>query len=130
MTYRKFPSHGVDGAPRLLDVGLGLTLALQATMFRQSDFSTVYAAVASLSRLFALAGAHLALVGIFLVARFRWVERGVEHNRLVTSHRKLGPWSLYLISFHFLFIVFSSAGQDGVMLAVEMCRLLNRMASM
>jgi hypothetical protein len=91
VTYRKFPSRGVDGAPRLLDVGLGLKLALQTTMLRQSDFPTFYAAVASFSRLFALTGAHLALVGIFLVAQFRWVERGVEHNRLVTWHRKLGP---------------------------------------
>ncbi|MTA86091.1 MAG: hypothetical protein F2555_04920, partial [Actinobacteria bacterium] len=97
---------------------------------RQSDVSTVYAAVATFSRLCALTGTYFALVGIFLVARIPWVERGVGHDRLVTWHRKLGPWSLYLIGFHVLFIVLSSAGQDGVMLAVEMWRMLNGLSWM
>ncbi len=129
-TYRKFSSRGVDGASGLLGIGLGLTLALQVTTMRQSDVSTVYAAVATFSRFCALTGTYFALVGIFLVARIPWVERGVGHDRLVTWHRKLGPWSLYLIGFHVLFIVVSSAGQDGVMLAVEMWRMLNGMAWM
>jgi predicted ferric reductase len=129
-TSRKFSSRGVDGASGLLGIGLGLTLALQVTTMRQSDVSTVYAAVATFSRLCALTGTYFVLVGIFLVARIPWVERGVGHDRLVTWHRKLGPWSLYLIGFHVLFIVVSSAGQDGVMLAVEMWRMLNGMAWM
>ena len=129
-TYRKFSSSGVDGACGLLGIGLGLTLALQVTTMRQSDVSTVYAAVATFSRLCALTGSYFALVGIFLVARIPWVERGVGHDRLVTWHRNLGPWSLYLIGFHVLLIVFSSAGQDGVMLAVEMWRMLIGMAWM
>jgi predicted ferric reductase len=130
VTYREFSSRGVDGASGLLGIGLGLTLALQVTTMRQSDVSTVYAAVATFSRLCALTGTYFALVGIFLVARIPWVERGVGHDRLVTWHRKLGPWSLYLIGFHVLFIVLSSAGQDGVMFAAEMWRMLNGMAWM
>ena len=63
-----------------------------------------------------------------MVARIPWVERGVGHDRLVIWHPKLGPWSLYLIGFHVLFIALSSAGQDGVMSAVEMWRMLNGMA--
>ncbi len=43
--YRKFSSRGVDRASGLLGIGLGLTLALQVTTMRQSDLSTVYAAV-------------------------------------------------------------------------------------
>ncbi len=83
-TYRNFSSRGVDGASGLLGIGLGLTLALQVTTMRQSDLSTVYAAVATFSRLCALTGTYFALVGIFLVARILWVERGVCHDRLVT----------------------------------------------
>jgi predicted ferric reductase len=127
-TYRWF--SGKCEMSGLLGIGLGLTLALQVTTMRQSDVSTVYAAVATFSRLCALTGTYFALVGIFLVARIPWVERGVGHDRLVTWHRKLGPWSLYLIGFHVLLIVVSSAGQDGVMLAVEMWRMLNGMAWM
>jgi predicted ferric reductase len=84
----------------------------------------VYAAVASVSRFAALTGTYFAIVGIFLVSRIPWVERGVGHDRLVTWHRKLGPWSLYLIGAHVLFISLSFAGQDQVMLVVELWRML------
>jgi predicted ferric reductase len=91
---------------------------------RQSDISSVYAVVASVSRFAALTGTYFAIVGIFLVSRIPWVERGVGHDRLVTWHRKLGPWSLYLIGAHVLFISLSFAGQDQVMLVVELWRML------
>ena len=126
----KHSSAGTDWAALLLGAGLGLTLALQLTTVRTSDFTSVYAALASASRLSALVGTYFAIVGIFVVARMPWVERGVGHDRLVTWHRKLGPWSLYLIGAHVFFIVMSSAGQDGVMLAVEMWQMLNSMAWM
>jgi predicted ferric reductase len=104
---------------------LGLTLALQVTTMRWSDISTPYAAIASVSRVAALTGTYFAIVGIFLVSRIPWVERGVGHDRLVTWHRKLGPWSLYLIGAHVFFIVLSFAGQDNLPIAVEMWRMLN-----
>ena len=129
-TYKKYSSAGVDWASWFLGIGLGLTLALQVTTMRKSDISSVYAVVASVSRLAALTGTFFAVVGIFLIARIPWVERGVGHDRLVTWHRKLGPWSLYLIGAHVFFIVLSSAGQDGVMLVVEMWRMVNSMAWM
>ena len=123
-TFRKFSSAGTDWAAWALGIGLGLTLALQVTTMRNSDISSVYALVASVSRVAALVGTYFAIVGIFLVARIPWVERGVGHDRLVTWHRKLGPWSLYLIGIHVLFIVLSFAGQDQVSLAVELWRML------
>ena len=125
-TYKKFSSAGVDWASWFLGIGLGLTLALQVTTMRKSDISSAYAFVASFSRLAALTGTYFAIVGIFLVSRIPWVERGVGHDRLVTWHRKLGPWSLYLIGFHVLFIILSFAGQDHVMLIVETWRMLNQ----
>jgi predicted ferric reductase len=124
-TFRKYSSAGTDWASWFLGIGLGLTLALQVTTMRWSDISTPYAAIASISRVAALTGTYFAIVGIFLVSRIPWVERGVGHDRLVTWHRKLGPWSLYLIGAHVFFIVLSFAGQDNVMLAVEPWRMLN-----
>jgi predicted ferric reductase len=124
-TFRKYSSAGTDWASWFLGIGLGLTLALQVTTMRWSDISSPYAAIASISRVAALTGTYFAIVGIFLVSRIPWVERGVGHDRLVTWHRKLGPWSLYLIGAHVFFIVLSFAGQDNVMLAVEMWRMLN-----
>ena len=121
---RKYSSAGTDWAAWLLGIGLGLTLALQLTTMSHSDITSVYSVIASISRAAALVGTYFVIVGIFLVARIPWVERGVGHDRLVTWHRKLGPWSLYLIGFHVLFIVLSFAGQDHVALAVEMWRML------
>ena len=77
----KHSSAGTDWAALLLGGGLGLTLALQLTTVRLSDFNTFYAVVVSISRLAALIGTYFAVVGIFLVARIPWVEKGVGHDR-------------------------------------------------
>ena len=86
-TFKKHSSKGVDWAAWFLGIGLGLTLALQATTMRYSDISTFYAIVATVSRLAALTGTFFAVVGIFLIARIPWVECGVGHDRLVTWHQ-------------------------------------------
>jgi predicted ferric reductase len=120
----KHSSAGTDWAALLLGGGLGLTLALQLTTVRKSDFMTVYANIASLSRLLALVGTYFALIGILLVARIPWVESGVGHDRLVTWHRKLGPWSLYAIGGHVLLVIVSFAGQDSIPLYKELWAML------
>jgi predicted ferric reductase len=123
-TFRKHSAAGVDWAAWFLGIGLGLTLALQITTMRKSDISSFYAIVASISRLAALTGSYFAIIGIFLVARIPAVERGVGHDRLIAWHRKLGPWSLYLILAHVFFIVLSFAGQDHIPLYKEMWTFL------
>ena len=119
-TFRKHSSAGVDWAAWLLGIGLGLTLALQVTTMRKSDIDSIYAIIASISRFAALTGSYFAIVGIFFVARIPAVEKGVGYDRLVAWHRKLGPWSLYLILAHVFFIVLSFAGQDQIPLYKEM----------
>jgi predicted ferric reductase len=123
-TFRKHSAAGVDWAAWFLGIGLGLTLALQVTTMRKSDINSVYSIIASLSRLAALTGSYFAIVGIFFVARIPAVERGVGHDRLVAWHRKLGPWSLYLILIHVLFITLSWAGQDHIPLYKEIWNFL------
>ena len=123
-TFRKFSAAGTDWAALITGGGLGLTLALSATTIRQSDFASVYSTVQSVSRICALVGTYFAIVGVFLVARIPWVERGVGHDRLVTWHRKLGPYSLYLIGAHVLFVLIGFAGQDNIPLYLEMWQLL------
>ncbi len=123
-TFKKHSTAGVDWAAWLLGIGLGLTLALQATTMRASDINSVYAVIASLSRLAALTGSYFAIIGIFFVARIPAVEKGVGHDRLVAWHRKLGPWSLYLILIHFFFVAIAFAGQDQIPLYEELWNLL------
>ena len=108
----------------MLGAGLGLTLALQATTLRAGDIRDFYSVVVTVSRLAALVGTYLSMVGIFLVARIPVVERGVGHDRLVTWHRKLGPWSLYLIGAHVFLIVLGFAGQDQIPLYKELWQFL------
>jgi predicted ferric reductase len=120
----KHSSAGTDWAALVMGAGLGLTLALQMTTVRASDFNSFYAVVVSVSRLAALVGTYFAIVGIFLVARIPWVERGVGHDRLVTWHRKLGPWSLYLVGAHVLLILVGFAGQDSIPLYKELWQFL------
>ena len=123
-TFRKHSAAGVDWAAWVLGMGLGLTLALQATTMSHSDITGFYPIMASLSRLTALTGTYFAIVGIFFVARIPAVERGVGYDRLVAWHRKLGPWSLYLILAHFLLVLVSFAGQDQLPLYRELWNFL------
>jgi hypothetical protein len=67
----KHSAAGTDWAALALGAGLGLTLALQATMLRSVDFAGFYAVVVTVSRLAALVGTYLSVVGIFWWHVFR-----------------------------------------------------------
>ncbi len=117
---------GVDWAALLTGLGLGLTIALQVTTMRRSDINSLYAVISTVSRFSALVGTYLALLGIFLVSRIPWVEQGVGHDRLITWHRKLGPYSLFLVGFHVLFVTLGYAGQGRLALGVELWRFFTQ----
>jgi hypothetical protein len=78
----KHSAAGTDWAALMLGAGLGLTLGLQATTLRAVDFKDFYSVVVTVSRLAALVGTYLSIVGIFLVARIPIVERGVGQPEL------------------------------------------------
>jgi len=111
ISVRKFSAVGTDWAAVLTGLGLGLTVAIELTALRASDISSFYLIIQTISRFAALIGTYFALLGILLVSRIPWVERGVGHDRLITWHRKLGPWSLYLIGLHVLLITVGYAVQ-------------------
>ena len=125
-TIRYSSAAGVDWAALIAGLGLGLTVAMQVTTMTYSDISSPYALITSFSRLCALVGTYFAIVGIFLVARIPFVERGVGHDRLVTWHRKLAPYSLFLIGFHVFFVIFGFAGQDQIPLYKELWNMLTK----
>jgi predicted ferric reductase len=116
----------VDWAALIAGLGLGLTVAMQVTTMTYTDISSVYALITSFSRVCALVGTYFAILGIFLIARIPIVERGVGHDRLVTWHRKLAPYSLFLIGFHVFFIIFGFAGQDQIPLYKELWNMLTK----
>ena len=104
----------------------GLTCATYLETTTSTDWSTVYGVITSISRICALIGAYLSLVGLVLVARIPYVEKSVGHDRLVVWHRKLGPYSMYLVSFHVIFVILGYAGNDRVKLGVELWRMIVR----
>jgi predicted ferric reductase len=124
ISVRKFSAAGTDWAALLTGLGLGLTVALELTTMRKSDIASFYPILQTISRFAALIGTYFALLGILLVARIPWVERGVGHDRLVTWHRKLGPWSLYLIAYHVVMITIGYAGQFQEKLISEFWSIL------
>lgn len=121
---RKFSAAGTDWAAVLSGLGLGLTVAIELTALRSSDISSLYSIIQTISRFAALIGTYFALLGILLVSRIPWVERGVGHDRLITWHRKLGPWSLYLIGFHVLLTTVGYAGQFQEKILSEFINIL------
>jgi predicted ferric reductase len=117
---------GTDWASAFLGLGIGLTAAVYLETTTRTDWNSVYNIIVSVSRISALIGSYLALVGLVLVARMPWIEKSVGHDRLVIWHRKLGPYSMYLVSFHVLFVILGYAGNDRIPMAVELWRMIFR----
>ena len=115
-----------DWASAFLGLGIGITAAVYLETTTQTEWNSVYNIIISISRISALLGSYLALVGLVLVARMPWIEKSVGHDRLVIWHRKLGPYSMYLVTFHVLFVILGYAGNDRVPMAVELWRMIFR----
>jgi len=70
-----------------------------------------------------MSGTYLALVGLVMVSRIAWIEKAVGHDRLILWHRKLGPYTLFLIGFHVLLVTLAYAGNDGSRIGQELWHL-------
>jgi len=130
VTFGRVSLAGISWAAWVAGIGMGITIAMQVSTLHSHDINTVYGAILSLSRLTALVGTYLSVIGIFLIARIPVVEKSIGHDQLVIWHRNLGPWSLYLIGAHFFLVVVGYAGQDQMSLAREIWRMLNDFAWM
>ena len=85
----------VIGAEGGFAIAFGLMPLLEPTSI--SSGSAITDAAIALSRVTAMAGTYLALVTLLLAARIPWLEREIGQDRLISWHRKLAPYSLYLI---------------------------------
>ena len=130
ITFGRVSAAGISWAAWVAGIGMGITIAMQVSTLHMHDINSVYGVVVSLSRLAALVGTYLSVIGIFLIARIPAVEKSIGHDQLVIWHRNLGPWSLCLIGAHFRLVVVGYAGQDQMSLAREIWRMLNDFAWM
>ena len=76
--------RGGDTAALLTGLGLGITLAIEAITLNSEQLQSVNGVITIISRICALVGTYLVLVGLLLVARIPFVERSVGHDRMVT----------------------------------------------
>ncbi len=101
----------------------GIALALGVTAQPLSNWSDPSLAITAFSRIAAMVGTFFALVCLILIARVPWLEKEIGQDRLVAWHRKLAPYSLYLIAAHVLFVSVGYGMLDGINAWNEFWRL-------
>lgn len=98
-----------DALAVLAGIGLGLVIALFIHEETRTTLATAGGWQIAIGRFAGFTGTYLMLVMLILIARIPWLERTVGQDRLVRWHRKIGPWPLWLISIHVLFILIGYA---------------------
>ena len=115
-----------DQVTWLTGLGLGLTITMQITTLSSFDFVDPYAVITTISRLFALIGSYLAIVGLLLIARIPWVEKALGHDRLVVWHRIAMPYALFFIVTHVLLVLLGNAGTNQRIIALQLWDYITR----
>lgn len=100
-----------------VETGIAIGLGVEAQPW--SDWTSPHLLITALSRVAAMAGTALALASILLSARVPWIERSVGQDRLIKWHRLIGPYSLYLILAHVVFVTVGYSMADKINLWSE-----------
>jgi predicted ferric reductase len=101
----------------LAGLGLGITVALGISAESAGSLSAPGGIATAIGRVTGLLAAYAMVVVVLLVARIPPLERAIGQDRLVAWHRRLGPWPLYLLAGHAVFITvgYARAAHDGVL---------------
>jgi ferredoxin-NADP reductase/DMSO/TMAO reductase YedYZ heme-binding membrane subunit len=107
----------VDVLASLAGLGLGITIALGISAESAGSLGAAGGTATAIGRLTGLAAAYAMVVVVLLVARIPPLERAIGQDRLIAWHRRLGPWPLYLLVAHAVFITvgYARAAHDGVL---------------
>lgn len=104
------PRHrAVDMAAVVVGLGAGISIALGIIAEPQSVRALPGGYLTAGGRLTGLLGTYLLLIMVVLVARVGIIERTIGQDRLVTWHRRLGPWPLLLLGTHVVMITLGYA---------------------
>ena len=100
----------------LAGIGLGATIALGITAQSAGSLAAPGGIATAIGRMTGLLSAYAMVIVVLLVARIPPLERAIGQDRLVGWHRKLGPWPLYLLVGHAIFITvgYARAAHTGV----------------
>jgi ferredoxin-NADP reductase/DMSO/TMAO reductase YedYZ heme-binding membrane subunit len=107
----------VDVLAGAAGIGLAITVALAVSAESAGSLSAPGGIATALGRLTGLLAAYAMVVVVLLVARVPPLERAIGQDRLVSWHRKLGPWPLYLLLGHTVLITvgYARAAHQGVL---------------
>jgi len=111
---RRRPGHAPQpwmGAAFAWLVGLGFlaVVALDISGETRGSLSAPGGWLIAGGRLAAFTGTYLMLVMLVLIARIPWLERAAGQHRLLTWHRRIGPWPVVLIAAHVVLITLGYA---------------------
>ena len=84
----------------------------------------------ALGSLCAMVGTYLCLMLLILISRVAWIEREAGHDRMVQWHRKIAPYSLFLIGGHVIFTTIGYAQTAKVNPFRELWKLVTTYAWM
>ncbi len=119
---RPAPRHPrlVAALAGLAALGLGATVALGVSAESAGSLAAPGGVSTAIGRMAGLLAAYAMVVVVLLVARIPPLERAIGQDRLVGWHRTLGPWPLYLLTGHAIFITigYARAAHDGVLLQI------------
>src|SRR4051812_3584403 len=107
----------VDLLAAAAGLGLGITIGLEVTAETAGSLAAPGGIATALGRLTGLLAAYAMVVVVLLVARVPPLERAIGQDRLVSWHRRLGPWPLYLLLAHAVLITvgYARAARDGIL---------------
>lgn len=93
----------------LVALGLVGVMALDLSGETRGSLSAPGGWLIATGRVAAFSGTYLMLVMLVLIARIPWLERAVGQHRLLTWHRRIGPWPVVLIATHVVLITLGYA---------------------
>jgi predicted ferric reductase len=93
----------------LAGLGLGITIALGFIAESRGSLAAPGGVMTAIGRMTGLVGTYLLLITVLLVGRLPALERVMGQDRLVRSHRFLGPVVIFLLLAHAVFIVIGYA---------------------
>jgi predicted ferric reductase len=101
----------------LTGIGLGITIALAISAETSGALRAPGGALTALGRGTGLLSAYAMVIVVLLSARIAPLERAIGQDRLIVWHRRLGPWGLYLLLAHVVFIIlgYAAAASQGVL---------------
>jgi predicted ferric reductase len=110
-------------------IGLGISIGIGVYQVK-GGLDLPGGKMLALGTITALVGTYLALMLILVVARVPWLEREIGHDRMVKLHRKLAPYSLFLIVAHVVFTTISYAQAEEHSVLGQLWDLITKSAWM